>query len=71
MKNKLQRVPREDKSNLDHPLHELFLQIEQLDSYDHEAVYSFFNAMQVPDGFYAITTTDEYGYWIEFYKLID
>lgn len=70
MRNKLERISREAKTNPDHPLYALQMQIEQLDSYNMDEVYSFFDAMQVPDGFYALTTSDEYGYWIEFYRVI-
>lgn len=53
-----------------HPCYALFRKIEDLDHEDMDRVYQFFEDMIVPEGFYAHTLRDKYGWWINFYKPI-
>lgn len=53
-----------------HPLYELQQEINQLDNNSYEAVESFFDSMTTPPGFYAAITSDEWGYWITFFRPI-
>jgi hypothetical protein len=58
----------EINENPAHPLYDLQQKINNLDCNDTDSVLRFFDQMTVPTGFYATTTQDEWGTWIQFMK---
>lgn len=58
----------EINEDLDHPLYDLQQKINNLDCNDTDSVIRFFEQMTVPTGFYATTTQDEWGTWIQFMR---
>lgn len=59
-----------DELEMSHPCYALSRKIEDLDHEDMDRVYQFYEDMLVPEGYYATTERDKYGYWINLYKPI-
>jgi hypothetical protein len=56
-----------------HPLHELAISINELNTNDFDEVMRFFGDMVLPEGYYAAISQQLLvpGYWIDFYENYD
>lgn len=63
---KLRLVGYNELQEVTHPLHDLQLQVEQLECQDEQTVRAFYQDMVLPPGFHAMFHYDGYGYWISF-----
>ena len=57
------------QENPDHPLHAIYNELDHTtDPEDQYSVETFFDAMSLPEGYYAAIIRDQMGYWITFFE---